>query len=167
MTGPYQPPHPQQHPQQPYQQPYQQQYQQQPPPPAAGPGGGQTAIAVTTKFMWLSWFFFFIKPKLFVNGHEVAAVWGRNVVPVQPGQHQLHVHVPYFLPPKVGPADLTVPVHPGQTVELEYRAPLWAFSAGSLGTPPQQYNGMGLTIGIMVAALVVICLCCGLSLLTA
>jgi hypothetical protein len=140
--------------------PYQQQYPQQPPP---GAPGGQTAIAVTTKFMWLAWFFFFIKPKIFLNGHEVAAVWGRNVIPVQPGQHHLHIHVPYFLPPKVGPADLAVPVHPGQTVELEYRAPLWAFSSGSLGAPPQKYNGLGLTIGITVGAMVIICLCCILN----
>jgi hypothetical protein len=142
--------------------PYQQQYPQQPPPPPGAPGG-QTAIAVTTKFMWLAWFFFFIKPKIFLNGHEVAAVWGRNVIPVQPGQHHLHIHVPYFLPPKVGPADLAVPVQPGQTVELEYRAPLWAFSGGSLGTPPQQYKGLGLTIGITVGAVAIICLCCILN----
>jgi hypothetical protein len=142
--------------------PYQQQYPQQPSPPP-GPPGGQTAIAVTTKFMWLAWFFFFIKPKIFLNGHELAAVWGRNVIPVQPGQHHLHIHVPYFLPPKVGPADLAVPVQPGQTVELEYRAPLWAFSSGSLGTPPQQYKGLGLTIGVTVAAVVIICLCCILN----
>lgn len=149
MTGPYPPQHPQQPP-----------YPQQPPP---GPAG-QPAIAVTTKFMWLSWFFFFIKPKIFLNGHEVPAVWGRNVVPVQPGQHHLHVYVPYFLPPKVGPAELPVPVHPGQPpVELEYRAPLWAFSKGSLGPPPQKYNGMGITIGLLVGLLVVLCLCCALN----
>jgi hypothetical protein len=144
MTGSYPPPHP-----------------QQPPP---DPAGGQPAIAVTTKFLWLSWFFFFIKPKIFLNGHEVAAVWGRNVIPVPPGQHHLHLFVPYFLPPKVGPADLTVPVQPGQPpVELEYRAPVWAFSKGSLGPPPQKYNGAGLMIGIMVGVLVVLCLCCGLN----
>lgn len=144
--------------------PYQQQYPQQPQQPQQPGGpGGQSAIAVTTKFMWLSWFFFFIKPKLFVNGHEVAAVWGRNVIPMPPGQHHLQVYVPYFLPSKVGPAELAVPVQPGQTAELEYRAPLWAFSAGSLGPPPQKYNGMGITIGIMVAAIVVICLCCVLN----
>jgi hypothetical protein len=142
--------------------PYQQQYPQQPSQPPGAPGG-QTAIAVTTKFFWLAWIFFFIKPKVFLNGHEVAAVWGRNVIPVQPGQHHLHVHVPYFLPPKVGPADLAVPVHPGQTVELEYRAPVWAFSRGSLGPPPQPYNGMGLTIGISVGAVAIICLCCILN----
>ena len=142
--------------------PYQQQYPQQPSPPPGTPGG-QTAIAVTTKFMWLAWLFFFIKPKIFLNGHQVAAVWGRNVIPVQPGQHHLHVHVPYFLPPKVGPADLAVPVHPGHTVELEYRAPLWTFSRGSLGAPPQKYNGAGIMIGITVAAVVIICLCCILA----
>jgi hypothetical protein len=143
--------------------PYPQQYPQQPPPgPASGP-----AIAVTTKFLWLAWFFFFIKPKIFLNGHEVAAAWGRNVIPVQPGQHHLHVYVPYFLPPKVGPADATVPVQPGQQpVELEYRAPVWAFSRGSLGPPPQQYHGLVATVAITVGLLVVICLCCGLGLLS-
>ncbi|MPZ26281.1 MAG: hypothetical protein GEV12_07455 [Micromonosporaceae bacterium] len=114
--------------------------------------------------MWLSFFFSFLKPKIFLNGYEVPAVWGRNVVPVQPGQHHLHVYVPYFLPPKVGPADLAVPVQPGQPpVELEYRAPLWGYSKGSLGPPPQKYNGMGITIGLLVGVLVVLCLCCGLN----
>jgi hypothetical protein len=153
----YQSQYPQQ-PQYPAQQP---QYPQQPPPAA---GGAQGAIAVTTKFPWLNWILLVIKPRIFVNGHQIAGVWGRNVIPVQPGQHHLHIYAPYFLPPKVGPAELTVPVHPGQTVELEYRAPWWAFSGGSLGPPPQQSKGLGLVIGIYVAALVVLCLCCSLSL---
>ncbi|HEY8471635.1 MAG TPA: hypothetical protein VIL37_03250 [Natronosporangium sp.] len=156
MTGPYQ----QQYPQQ----PGHPQYPQQPaPPPGAQGGGGQTAIAVTTKFLWLAWIFFLIKPKIFLNGHEVPAVWGRNVIPVQPGQHHLHIHVPYFLPPKVGPADLAVPVQPGQTVELEYKTPLWVFSSGSLGAPPQKYKGAGLMIGLTVALVLIICLCCILN----
>jgi hypothetical protein len=142
--------------------PYQQQYPQQPFPPP-GASGGQTAIAVTTKFFWLAWIFFFIKPKIFLNGHEVAAVWGRNVIPVQPGQHHLHVYVPYFLPPKVGPADLAVPVHPGQTVELEYATPMWVFSSGSLGAPPQKYKGLGIVLGVTVGSIVIICLCCILN----
>lgn len=147
--------------------PYQQQYPQQPQYPQAqpqGPSNGQPAIALTTKFMVLAWIFFFIKPKVFVNGHQVPAVWGRNVIPVQPGQHQLHVHVPYFLPSKVGPADLTVPIQPGQPpVELEYRAPLWMFSRGSLGPPPQKYNGMGLMLGVMGGLIGIICLCSCIS----
>jgi hypothetical protein len=89
------------------------------------------------------------------------------VFPVQPGQHQLHAHVPYFLPPRIGPADATVDVAPGQVVELEYRAPLWSFSAGSLGAPPQKYNGAAIMIGIAVAVLAVFLCCCGLSLVSA
>jgi hypothetical protein len=142
--------------------PYQQQYPQQPP----GVPGGQTAIAVTTKFFWLAFIFFFIKPKIFLNGHEIAGVWGRNVIPVQPGQHHLHVYVPYFLPSKIGPADLAVPVQPGQTVELEYRAPLWAFSQGSLGPPPQKYNGLGIIIAIYAVVFGLICLCCLLTVIS-
>jgi hypothetical protein len=135
----------------------QQQYGQ---PPAQQGGGGQSAIAVLLKYFPLAWIFAFIKPKVFVNGHQVPAAWGRTVIPVPPGQYQVHVHVPYFLPPKVGPADLTVPVHPGQTVELEYRAPVIAFVKGSLGAPPQKYNGMvALWIILGLSVLVVICSC--------
>ncbi len=88
------------------------------------------------------------------------ARWGRNVIPVSPGQYQVHLHVPYFLPPKVGPADFTTVVAPGQTTELEYRCPLWTFSRGSLGPPPQKYNGVGITIGIFGGLFAFSFLCC-------
>jgi hypothetical protein len=39
-------------------------------------------------------------------------------------------------------------VRPGQVTELEYNAPLWTFSAGSLGVGPQKYNGVGITIAV-------------------
>ena len=88
-------------------------------------------------------------------------MWGRNVLPVAPGRHQVHVHTPYFLPPQVGPADTAVDVMPGQTLELEYRSPLVVFMKGALGTPPQKYPGMLFTIIIYaVLALLIIC-CCG------
>jgi hypothetical protein len=58
--------------------------------------------------------------------------------------------VPYFLPPKLGPADATADVQPGQVAELEYKAPLWSFSAGSLGVGPPKYNGVGITIAIVL-----------------
>ncbi|MDT5390464.1 MAG: hypothetical protein QOE04_4105, partial [Mycobacterium sp.] len=94
--------------------PAQQQYSQ----PSEG-------IAVTTHFFPLAWLFFFIKPKIFVDGHESPpAAWGRTVLPARPGQHQVHVYTPYFLPSRVGPADVTADVRPGQVTELEYKAPL-------------------------------------------
>lgn len=191
MTGPYQGQYPQQpqqpqypqqqapppaaHPQYPQAQypqaqhpqaQYPQQQQQYGQPPGNGPSDGQPAIVVNTMYMWMAFMLSFFKPKIFVNGQEIPAVWGRNVIPVQPGQHHVHVHVPYFLPPKIGPADATVPVHPGQPpVELEYRAPVFAFVNGSLGPPPQQYNGMGVQVGLLVGIFVLFCLCCGVSVL--
>jgi hypothetical protein len=47
-------------------------------------------------------------------------------------------------------------VNPGQIVELEYRVPLWTFSRGALGPPPQRYNGVGVTVAIMAAAVLLV-----------
>ncbi|HKT03893.1 MAG TPA: hypothetical protein VJT31_30550 [Rugosimonospora sp.] len=137
-------------------------------PPYQQPAGNGSAIALTTKFFPLAFIFFFIKPFVSLNGQQLPqSGWGRTVIPVPPGQHQLHVHTPYFLPPQLGPADLTVPVAPGQTVELEYRAPAFAFSPGALGAPPQKYNGMWVTwVALGLVALIIIC-CCGASILNA
>lgn len=132
------------------------------PPPPAG-NGGQAAIAVTTKFLWLSWFFVFLKPSLVINGHELPGTWGRNVVPMPPGQHHLQIYVPYFLPPKVGVAELPVTLQPGQTLELEYRAPVFGFSPGALGVGEQKWNGLGITLGISLGLLALVCVCCGIS----
>jgi len=98
----------------------------------------------------------FFKPNITVDGYQVAGSWGRTVIPVAPGQHQVHVHVPYFLPSRLGPADTVVAVNPGQGVELEYKAPLIAFTGGSIGAPPQKYKGMALMIVLMSVALVLI-----------
>jgi hypothetical protein len=112
---------------------------------------------VNTQFFPLSWFLFFVKPKIAVDGQEIQAQsWGRTHVPARPGQHHVHVHVPYFLPPKMGPAETTVDVRPGQLTELEYKAPLWAFSAGALGVGPQKYNGVGITIAIVAIPFVLV-----------
>ena len=82
------------------------------------------------------------------------------MVPLQPGRHQVHVHTPYFLPPRVGPADAAVDVAPGQTVPLEYRSPLIVFMRGALGAPPQKYPGMlAMIILYAVIALIVLCGC--------
>jgi hypothetical protein len=114
--------------------------------PYGQPGEG---IAVNTQFFPLAWLLFFFKPKIAVDGQEMpVAGWGRTVVPARPGQHHVHVYVPYFLPLRLGPADGTADVHPGQVAELEYKAPLWSFSAGSLGVGPQKYNGVGITIAV-------------------
>lgn len=159
-----QPPHgvpqqpmPSQYGQDPYAQPGQHSYAQPGPPP-----GDQAAIAITSKYHWMTFTFAILKPKFTINGHQVPGYWGRAVVPIPPGQHHVQVHVPYFLPPRIGPAEVTVPVQPGQVAEVEYRAPVWQFSKGSLGPAPQQHNGWGIVIGVLVALLVILVCCCGL-----
>ena len=133
--------------------------------PQAQTGQG---IALTTKFFPMAWLFFFIKPTILVNGQQLPnGQWGRNEIPLAAGQYNLHVHVPYFLPPKVGEADLNVTLHPGQPVELEYRAPLWAFSRGSLGMPPQSYNGLGAMIALTAIIIVLVFLIALIPLLAA
>jgi hypothetical protein len=157
---PYNPP--QQYGQQQYgQPPAGQQYgQPQYGQPQAYQQGGASAIAVTAKFLPLAFIFYFIKPVLEIDGYRVPARWGENTVPVQPGRHQVHVHVPYFLPPRVGPADATVDVAPGQSVPLEYRTPLVVFMRGAMGAPPQKYPGMiALIIVYVVIGLILVCSC--------
>jgi hypothetical protein len=145
------------------------------PPPGGYPwggdypmGGGTGSIRVNTRFMPLSFFFYFVKPNIGIDGAEpMPAAWGYHTIPVVPGRHNVHVHVPYFLPSRVGPADFVVDVAPGQTVELEYKTPLIVWSPGSLGPPPQKYNGawlMWLLLGIVVLA--VICCCASRLIIT-
>ncbi|TMR11270.1 hypothetical protein ETD86_36315 [Nonomuraea turkmeniaca] len=90
-----------------------------------------------------------ITPMIVLNGHPMLGQWGRNTIPLPPGQHHLHVHLPYFLPAKIGPADLTVWLQPGMALELEYRAPMWAHSRGALGSAPQPWNGKGCIIALL------------------
>ncbi len=112
-------------------------------------------IAITSEYPRVSRTFALVKPKIEVDGQEVPdSGWGRTVIPVPPGHHQVHVHTPYFLPRRVGRADYTVAVQPNEWVELEYKTPVWHFSPGALGPSPQKYNGMFLAA--VVAVLVVL-----------
>ena len=124
-----------------------------------------SAVAVTTRYSWLTFGFAFFKPLVAIDGQPVPAGWGRTVVPVPPGQHHVHVHVPYFLPARVGTADTVVPVHPGQVVEVEYRAPAIGWLGGSIGPAPQPTRGLPAAIALIVVPLVLLlCVCGGLGL---
>jgi hypothetical protein len=129
--------------------------------PPAGPPPGGGAIALTLKYHPIAFTFGLFKPQVQVNGYQVATGWGRQVVPVPAGQHHVHAHIPYLLPPQLGPADLSVAVHPGQTVELEYRAPMIGFMKGALGAPPQKHPGMAASIVMLVISLLILLCVCG------
>ena len=129
-----------------------------PPPQPGGPGG---AIAVTLKYHPIAFLMGLFKPVLELNGQPAGRAWGRQVIPLPPGSYHVHVHVPYLLPPRIGPADLGVTVYPGQTVELEYRAPMIAFLNGALGSPPQKFPGFAASIALMIVSLVLLLCVCG------
>ncbi|MDL9935429.1 hypothetical protein QSJ18_01585 [Gordonia sp. ABSL1-1] len=113
--------------------------------------GAPQGLALTTEFFPLMWIFFFIKPRIEINGQRFPTPkWGNNLIPLPVGQHRVHVHVPYFLPTRVGPADIMIGVNPNQVVGLEYRAPLFAFSRGAIGPGRQPYNGVGPMIALTV-----------------
>lgn len=133
----------------------------QPQPPW---GGGTSAIAVTAKYWWVSFLLGLFKPILTVDGHPVPAGWGRTVVPVQPGTHHVHMHIPYLLPSRIGNAETMVPVYEGQTVEVEYRAPAIAWLDGAIGPPPQKHRGMPAAIVlVLLPLLLLLCVCGGLG----
>jgi hypothetical protein len=139
-------------------QPQQPQWGAPPPPQAGGPGG---AIALDLKYSPVLFTLGLFKPRVEINGQEVARGWGRQLIPVPAGQYYLHVHVKYLFPSRIGNADLPVAVYPGQTVELEYRAPAAIYFGGSLGPAPQKYNGMVFTVIMLVIGLVVLVCACG------
>ncbi|MGH8793902.1 MAG: hypothetical protein ACRDXX_14815 [Stackebrandtia sp.] len=129
----------------------------QQPPQGSGSGGGW--ITVEAKFFILAWILFFIKPKIFVDGQQMPdAKWERNTFSVAPGQHTVHCSTPFLW--DWGKADLVVQVGPGQHTALEYRSPVFLFSPGSLGPPPQKYNGW-LILGAIygVGFLLMLCSC--------
>jgi hypothetical protein len=140
-------------------------YQQPGPYPPAGPppaGNAGGAIALTLKYMPLAFMFGLFKPVVELNGHPAGVrSWGPQVIPVPPGQYHLHVHVPYLLPSKIGSADVPLYVAPGQTAELEYRAPTIAFLNGALGAPPQKYPGIIASYILMAVSLVILLCVCG------
>jgi len=115
-------------------------------------------IAITAKYnRAFGGFFDFFKPRIFVDGVEAPVQgWGRTAVPATAGRHEVHVHTKYFLPSKTGPANYTVDVPPEEYVELEYRAPIFTFSHGSLGPPPQRYNGVWPVVGFIGGCLLLI-----------
>ena len=126
--------------------------------------GGAT-IAVTLRYAPFAFLLRLYPPALEIDGQGVPARWGRVVQPVALGEHHVHVHVPYLIPPRIGAADTTVIAVPGRTVELEYRAPLLSFLRGAIGTPPQRYPGAAAAaVLLIVAATLAGCACVGLVL---
>jgi hypothetical protein len=92
----------------------------------------QGTIKIRTSFLFLQFVLFFFKPTISIDGGDPEkSKWGETTHVVAPGQHTVHVEVPYVFT-KVGKATATVEVAAGETVGLAYRTPLIIFMAGRL-----------------------------------
>lgn len=121
-----------------------------PPPPGEG-----LIITLRTPPLPVSWARL-APADISINGWPVPApTKGRNVVPAPPGHYRIHVHLRYLAPRRMGPADHDADVTTGQWTEVEYKPPLWTLGKGSLGPPPQRYNGM-VPILLLLAASVIV-----------
>ncbi|MEV4168123.1 hypothetical protein [Nonomuraea sp. NPDC049709] len=118
-------------------------------PPHPVPPGAQAHLVLDVKRHAFAFLLAMFTPNIVLNGHLMPGRWGRNTIPLPPGRHHLHVHLPYLLPSQIGPADLTVWLQPGTALEVEYRAPMWAYSRGALGPAPQPWNGKGCVIALL------------------
>lgn len=113
----------------------------------------QSWLVVDLKHHWAAVLLAMIAPKLSLDGERIPVRWGRNEIPVRPGRHHLRIHVRWI--GRAGEAAVPVSLDPGETVELEYRAPLTVFHDGALGPAPQPWNGMGAVIALALAPLAI------------
>lgn len=94
-----------------------------------------------------------VTPVVEVDRWPIRARWGTTMIPLPAGEHSLHVHIPYAIPSRIGPVDTVVTVEPGRVTRLEYAVPMWVFSRGSLGAPPQAHAGLWVLIAILTTPL--------------
>jgi hypothetical protein len=93
---------------------------------------GQATIRIRSSFLWLQWVFFIFKPTISIDGATPEKhPWGESEHQVAPGQHTVHLEVPYLFT-KVAKATETVTTSADQTVTLDYRPPLIVFMKGKL-----------------------------------
>lgn len=112
-------------------------YPQGQPPPQAGWG----ALDIFVDYFALQWMLAFVTPVVEVDGYALPKPWGRHVIPLAPGMHQLRVYYPYMFSAQSGLAVAIqgLPVYAGMATMARYSAPFWQFSGGDLfvsGTRP-------------------------------
>ncbi|MGW1740748.1 hypothetical protein ACWCPQ_18305 [Nocardia sp. NPDC001965] len=111
--------------------------QQQPQAAPNDPPG----ITVDCSYTPMAFLLAITKPKITVNGQRVPNTrWGANHIPVGAGQYHVRVTTPWLF--DMGPADVAVPVQPGQAVRYYYRTPALIFLNGAIGPVPQKTPGM-------------------------
>lgn len=92
----------------------------------------QGTIKIHSSFFFLQFVFFLFTPTISIDGGEPTKQgWGESTHSVAPGQHTVHIEIPYIFT-KVGKATETVNVAANETVAMSYRPPLLVFMKGKL-----------------------------------
>ncbi|HJP76956.1 MAG TPA: hypothetical protein VJ914_21990 [Pseudonocardiaceae bacterium] len=120
-------------------------------PPQAGFG----RILVQSSYFFMAWRLSSVPMTVFVDGQPQQMRWGQTFIDVPAGQHQIAIQGDYR-GRLIGQAQTIAQVMPGQQTMLYYRAPAAASAPGSVGMDPQQpTNGIGLTLGICGAIILI------------
>lgn len=99
-----------------------------------------------------------LHPRIVIQGEQYHGTWQRpSEFPVPPGTHRVQIRMPYPWRRTGTDAETTVEIGQGETVELEYMAPMWPFLRGALGPPSQPQRGLWPTVGVVVVAFGLVC----------
>ena len=130
--------------------PYGQPYGSYPagPPPAVG------RLVVDCSYNPLAFLLALTGPRVTINGHPTKVRWGQTPFDLPAGHYHLRVSTRYM--GDFGPAELPVAVYPGQLVTVYYRPPATIGMSGALGFQPQKTRGMGVSMALNVAAIVLL-----------
>ena len=99
-----------------------------------------------------------MKPTAVINGYTVPLEWGPNVIPAQPGVHQIHISCQWMW--KYGKADITVDNRTAPAAPVYYAVPWLTFMRGSIAHTPVKNPGLVGFLLFIGVPLVLVLLCC-------
>jgi hypothetical protein len=112
------------------------------------PTPGMGRVVVDTSYPGSAFLYAATGVTIVVNGAPLRANWGPTSLDLPPGHHFVEVSSRYL--GRTGVAGTWVPVSPGQTTMVFYRAPAIVFARGSIGPVPQPTRGMATTVVLML-----------------
>ncbi len=97
-----------------------------------------------------------VTPTVKVNGQWIHARYGRQDVPVPAGPVRVEAYAQWMR--TYGQASLEFTAQPGQVVPVFYAAPMHQFTTGNMGHEKQPRKGVGVFIGVLAfAVLLIVC----------
>lgn len=118
-------------------------------PPA---GHGALMLTLQGNFMTAG-----LTPSVHIDGHPVPGAFGANFYPLRPGRHRVDVHTQWLR--RYGQASMELDIREGQTVPGFYAVPWHQFTTGSMGHDKQSRKGLGVMIGIIAFAVLIMLVC--------